>query len=271
MKVVVTGATGLVGSRLVSRLLEQGLDCHAVVRRPGSAPAGVNEVIGDLFDGDTLAQALEQADAVIHLAAMFRSVDEDLIWRTNLDGTRNLVEATARVAPEARFIMASTSHVYGPGGGRPGREDDPVAATAAYPASKIAAEKVLCTAGLTWSIQRYGFVYGDGDGHLDALPALVAGRSMHPAARMSMIHHRDIATVTGLALTGALDGQIVNVGDEAAMSLYELVHLAGGSMDPSAEPLPNPWHLVMDGSLARRLGFRPAVRTVHQAVADGLL
>ena len=56
MKVVVTGATGLVGSRLVSRLLEQGLDCHAVVRRPGSAPAGAYEVIGALFDGDTLAQ-----------------------------------------------------------------------------------------------------------------------------------------------------------------------------------------------------------------------
>ncbi|WBP93735.1 NAD(P)-dependent oxidoreductase [Mycolicibacterium neoaurum] len=271
MKIVVTGATGLVGSRLLQRLHEQGLDCHAVVRRPGSAPAGVTEVVGDLFDGDTLTRALDRADAVVHLAALFRSTDEDLIWRTNLDGTRNLIEATRRVAPETRLIMASTSHVYGTGGGRPGREDDPVAATAAYPASKIAAEKLLSMAGLTWTILRYGFVYGDGDGHLDALPALVAGGSMHPAARMSMVHHRDIATVTGLALAGALDGQIVNVGDEAAMSLYELVRLAGGSMDASADPLPNPWHLVMDGSLARRLGFRPAVRTVHQAVADGLL
>lgn len=71
---------------------------------------------------------------------------------------------------------------------------------------------------------------------------------------MSMIHHRDIATAMTLALTGAMDGRVVNITDDAPTSIYELVELAGETMDPSSEPLANPWYLHMNGSLARSLG-----------------
>ncbi|WP_376776650.1 hypothetical protein [Rhizobium laguerreae] len=47
--------------------------------------------------------------------------------------------------------------------------------------------------GLNWAIQRFGFVYGDKDGHLEELPRLVTNFKMHPAQRMSMIHHLDVA------------------------------------------------------------------------------
>ncbi|WP_420104304.1 hypothetical protein [Bosea sp. (in: a-proteobacteria)] len=53
---------------------------------------------------------------------------------------------------------------------------------------------------------------------------------------MSMVHHVDIGTATRLALSGALDGRIVNIGDDAPISLHELVELAGASMAPVAEP-----------------------------------
>ena len=66
-----------------------------------------------------------------------------------------------------------------------------------------------------------------------------------------MIHHRDIANAMNLALTGAMDGRIVNVADDAPTSIYELVELVGEKMEPSSEPLANPWHLHVDGSLAR--------------------
>jgi len=82
---------------------------------------------------------------------------------------------------------------------------------------------------------------------------------------MSMVHHVDIGTATRLALSGALDGRIVNIGDDAPTSLHELVELAGASMAPVSEPLASPWRLHMDVSLARRLGFQPVVRTVRQA------
>ncbi len=271
MKILVTGATGLVGARLLPRLVADGLDCHALVRRPGSAPAGVTEVIGDLFTIGSLTAALENVSAVIHLAAAFRTPDTGLIWKTNVEGTRNLISSVQQYASKARFIMASTAHVYGPAGTRPGREDDVVDPVQAYPASKLVAENDVRRSGLTWSIQRYGFVYGDRDGHLDSLPDLAPRAGLHPASRMSLIHHRDIATATRLALTGELDGHVVNITDEAPTSLYELVELAGGVMEPSSDALVNPWNLQMDGALARRLGFRPTVRTIHHAVEQGAL
>ncbi len=272
MKVLVTGATGLVGARLLPRLVADGLECRAAVRRAGSLPPGVTEVVADLFDTDSLGSAVDGVDAIIHLAALFRSADTDLIWKTNLDGTRNLIRAVQQHTPHARFIMASTAHVYGTDSARPGREDDTAAELPqAYPASKLAAESALRDSGLTWCIQRYGFVYGDQDGHLEALPGHAVAAGMHPAARMSLIHHRDIATAMRLALSGALDGQIVNITDDAPTSVYELVRAAGGDMQPSSEALPHPWHLQMDGSRARRLGFRPTVRTIHHAVELGAL
>jgi len=86
-----------------------------------------------------------------------------------------------------------------------------------------------------------------------------------------MVHHLDIATAMKLALAGAMDGHIVNIADEAPTSIYELAALVGGTMEPSAEPLANPWHLHMDASFARSLGFQPQVRTVYQAVQENLM
>lgn len=60
---------------------------------------------------------------------------------------------------------------------------------------------------------------------------------MHPAQKMSLIHHRDIANAMILALAGAMDGRIVNIVDEAPTSIYELLALIGETMEPSAEPL----------------------------------
>jgi UDP-glucose 4-epimerase len=270
MTVLITGATGLVGARLVPRLLAEGVACRALVRGEKTIADGAEAVSGDLLDGGTLAPAVRDVDAIIHLAATFRTADTGLIWRSNLEGTRNLIAAAKAYAPQARFIMASTAWIYDDDATHPGREGDVASPKLDYPASKLAAENELRRSGLTWSILRYGFVYGDNDGHLEALPELAAGR-LHPAQRMSMVHHRDIATATVLALSGALDGRIVNIADDAPTTVYELVELVGGTMAPSAEPLANPWHIHMDGSLARRLGFQPAVRTVYQAVQENLL
>ncbi|MFN8662345.1 MAG: NAD(P)-dependent oxidoreductase [Thermomicrobiales bacterium] len=271
MTILVTGATGLVGARLLPRLAATGVDCRALMRRGKEPPAGVTSVEGDLLDPASLTRAVTGVSTIIHLAAVFRSPDTELIWKSNLDATRNLIAATRAHAPGARFIMASTSNIYNIDSPRPGREDDAAAPAHAYPASKLAAENELRDSGLNWSIQRFGFVYGDRDGHLEALPQLVTRAGWHPAQRMSLIHHRDIATAMHLALTGALDGRIVNVVDEAPTSIYELTALTGETMAPSAEPLANPWHLHVDGSLGRSLGFQPTVRTVYQAVQENLM
>lgn len=271
MSVMVTGATGLVGARLLPRLVDAGVDCRVLVRSGRPAPAGATGIQADLLDPGSLAQAVEGMTAIIHLAAAFRTADTDLIWKTNLEGTRNLIEAAGVQAPDCRFIMAGTSNVYGADGSHPGREDDDVNPQQAYPASKLAAEKLFRESRLNWSILRFGFVYGDRDGHLEELPRHAVALKMHPAQRMSLVHHRDIATAITLALGGAIDRRIVNIADEAPTSVYELVRLVGGSMESSGAPLVDPWRLHMDVSLARSLGFQPVVRTVYQAVQEGLM
>lgn len=271
MTILLTGATGLVGERLLPRLLEAGESCRALVRAGKAVAAGATPWDGDLFDRDVLASAVDGVSAIVHLAAVFRSNDADLIWKSNLEGTQNLIAAAKTHAPEARFIMASTAHVYGRSSPHPGRETDMVDPEQAYPASKVAAERALQDSGLAWSILRFPFVYGDGDGHLEALSSHLSAFAFHPAQRMSTVHHRDIAAAINLALTGAFDGRIVNISDDAATTIYELVRLVGKDMDPSSEPMPNPWYLHVDGTLARDLGFRPAVRTVREAVENELI
>lgn len=271
MAVFITGVTGLVGARLLPRLVEAGVECRALVRGEKGVPAGVTAFEGDLFDRSILQQAVRGVTDIIHLAAVFRTRDTDLIWKSNLEGTQNLIGAVKDHAPAARFILASTSHVYGADSGRPGREDDPVDPKLAYPASKVAAEKALRESGLNSAVIRFPFVYGDRDGHLEELPKhAIAGR-WHPAKRISTIHHRDIATAMNLALKGLFDGRVVNIADEAPSSIYELAGLVGETLEPSAEPLDNPWHLHADTSLARSLGFRPSVRTVYQAVQEQIM
>jgi len=271
MTILVTGATGLVGTRLIPRLQAAGAEVRALVRAGKEAPSGAEQVEGDLLDPATLAKAVDGVTAVVHLAAVLRTPDPDLIWRANLEATNNLIAAVKEHAPQARFIMASTNLVYNHGLAHPAAETDPTTPEMPYPASKVAAEQALRESGLNWSVLRFGFVYGDGDGHLESAPKLLANWNWHPAQSMSLVHHRDIATAANLALAGNFDGHIVNVVDDLPTSLHEIAKVVGETYPESAEPLKDPWMGRNDGSLIRRLGFEPTVRTVYQAVKEGLM
>src|ERR1700733_7292847 len=112
MAILVTGGTGLVGSRLLRRFVDAGVDCRALVRPGKEVPTGATRVEGDLLDVDSLKPAVEGVAAIVHLAAVFRTPNQDAIWRANLDGTRNLIAAAKAHAPQSRFVMARTGLVY---------------------------------------------------------------------------------------------------------------------------------------------------------------
>jgi nucleoside-diphosphate-sugar epimerase len=268
---LLTGATGLVGSRLLPRLAQDGFKCRALVRSDAELPPGTIGVRGDLADPDTLRAAVEGVDAVVHLAALFRTQDEAAIWRANLDGTRNLIAAVQEHAPRARFVMSSTGNVYNADAARPALETDECSPTSAYGASKVAAEKLLRDSGLTWAVLRFPFVYGEGDGHLASLHTLAPQLGLHPAQSYAVAHHRDIAAAVRLALTGVMDGRIVNVTDGAPVTIFEMARLAGHPIEGSAEPLANPWFGHLDGTLIRELGFTPSVPTIYTAARDDIL
>jgi nucleoside-diphosphate-sugar epimerase len=280
MKILVTGATGKVGSRFVSHILAKQYDVRILVRDAGKASAlaelGAEVVIGNLNDPDTLPAAVKGIDAVIHIAAFFRSfTDNEGIIKTNHAGTVALANA-AIAAGVKRFIFTSTSNVYSSDNRRPSKEDDVVDINdpRAYSSSKIAAENELISLhknkGFDVRILRLAFVYGDKDPHIEEIIPVMKKWKRHSGYRMHMVHHVDVAQALMLLLhTEGLNGEIFNVADDAPISLYELVDsfgLAGDTFDPVEGPLVNPFEGIMDISkLRNRTGFRPLVPSYYVA------
>ena len=280
MKILVTGATGKVGSRFVARILKKGCDVRILVRDAVKASAlaefGAKVVIGDLYHPDTLPPAVAGIDAVVHLAALFRTfTDNEGIVKTNHAGTVALANA-AMAAGAKRFVFVSTGNVYGTTYPRPSKEDDVVNINdpRAYSASKVAAENELIalhkSTGFDVRVLRLGFVYGDNDPHMEEIIPYLKRLKMHSAARMHMVHHLDVAQALTLLLhTDGLNGEIFNVADDAPISMYEIANMFGrvaDTFDPEEGALPHPFQGVMDISKLRSTtGFRPLVPSYYVA------
>ena len=112
MIVVVTGANGLVGSRLCAALAERGADVRAVVRQPGAAPSlpGVVEHVGDFTDAGFAASVLAGADAAVTTVHPMGSAG-DVQRRIGVEGTATFARAAAAAGVE-RFLHVSTAAVY---------------------------------------------------------------------------------------------------------------------------------------------------------------
>lgn len=274
MKILVTGATGKVGSRLARRLARRGDHVRALVRdRARAVDLGSIELVeGDLLDADSLAAAVQGVDAVVHCAAFFRGATPEQAQAVNDLGTRQLASA-ARAASVRRFLFTSTGLVYGSTDGRLAREDDPCAPTAAYPVSKLAAERyLLALEGLDVRVLRLPFVYGDGDPHIEeAVPMM---RGLPPAQRMSIAHHVDVAQAIACVLDARSPAhRIYNVTDDEAPDLATVFASVGEPPpDGSAAERARHFDAVLDGRrLREELGFAPTYPRLADAIAAGAL
>ncbi len=182
MQFLVTGGAGFIGSHLVERLLADG---HEVVilddfndyydpRLKRRNIAAFNKAVrvheADIRDGERVDQIVsaERFDAIFHLAAragVRPSIQNPALYlSTNIDGTFNLLEA-ARKAGVPRFILASSSSVYGLIGQIPFREDMCIAQTISpYAATKLACEQLCSNYSHLYGMQivalRFFTVYG---------------------------------------------------------------------------------------------------------------
>ena len=170
-----------------------------------------------------------------------------------------------------RFIFTSTGLVYGATGDRPAREDDPCAPMAAYPLSKLAAERfLLALPDLDVRVLRLPFVYGDGDPHIEeAVPMM---RDFPATQRMSIAHHVDVAQAVMRLLDAASPAhRIYNVTDDEAPDLAALF-AAVGAEAPSGTDVERArqFQTVLDGRRLREdLGFKPVFPRLGNALAVG--
>jgi nucleoside-diphosphate-sugar epimerase len=273
MKILVTGATGKVGSRLAKRLATRAR-VRALVRDVNRATelreARIELAEGDLLKTETLAAALHGMDAVVHCAAFFRGATPEQAQAVNDLGTQELAKA-ARDASVKRFVFTSTGLVYGSNGGRLASEDDPCAPTAAYPSSKLAAERfLLALEGIDVRVLRLPFVYGDGDPHIaEAIPMM---RGFRPTQRMSLGHHADIAqAVARLFDTPSPAHRIYNVVDDEAPDLATVFASVGEPPpDGSNAEGGRAFDALLDGRRIREdLGFQPEYPRLADALARG--
>jgi nucleoside-diphosphate-sugar epimerase len=167
MRVLVTGATGFVGSHLAEALRRRGDDMTVLARSASKAaalaPLGVRVVPGDLHDRRALEQAAEAQDVVYHVAGVVAARSEADFMVANRDGTRNLVEVVGRVGA-GRLVLVSSMAAAGPTiKGRPLRGDEAPRPVTAYGRSKLAAEQAVTAAAFPWTIVRPPMVYGPRD------------------------------------------------------------------------------------------------------------
>lgn len=241
MRVLVTGATGFIGSHLVDRLLERGDTVRALVR-PSSDVSyleerGVELVRGDITDPASLPAAVDGIEAVYHAAAQ---VSDWGPWRefrsVTIGGTRNVLEAAAQ-AGVARFLQVSTDNVYSSRYlGKRMTEETPLETRFAwwdyYRRSKLAAERLAWRyhdeGRLAVTAVRPGLVLGERDrvmlpgvmAFLRSSSAMFLGNARN---RLPYVYVGDIAAGCLLAATHPeAAGQAYNLASSETVTQRDL-------------------------------------------------
>ncbi len=151
--ILVTGATGFIGARVVHELRARAVGVRALVHSPARAGSlanwDVELVEGDVGDPASLRSAAEGCEGIVHLVAIITGREADF-ERVMAQGTRNLVEA-AREAGTKRLVLMSAIGV-----------DDPGASGIPYFEAKREMERTVRRSGLEFVILRPSFVFGDG-------------------------------------------------------------------------------------------------------------
>lgn len=299
MRILVTGADGFVGRRLVRALAGRGHEVTAACR-PGWAPAAewlgpdasrVRVVPLELAEPESVrAAAGDGADAVAHLAAISSTSDArqdpGRAWQVNAVGTALLVDALAERAgaDRTRVLLASSAEVYGVGPASRRVETDPAQPVTVYAASKAGAETAALAAwrrsGLAVIIARAFPHTGAGQPPQFVVPSFVARVR---AARRSgaktvstgnldpvrdLLDVRDVIAAYLALLERGAAGEIYNVSRGEGVAIRELLSRIARLLGTEVEPVPDPSltrnldvpYLVGDPTkLQRATGWRPTI------------
>jgi UDP-glucose 4-epimerase len=290
-KIVVIGGAGFVGSHLVDRLVDQ--DCREIVvfdnfvrgRRANLTRAmhspKLRLIEGDIRDVAALDRALQGADYVFHLAALWllQCVENPRsALEVNITGTYNVIEACQR-ANVKRVVYSSSASVYGDMLISPMGEEHPFNNRTMYGATKIAGEQMLRAfnemSKLDWIGLRYFNIYGPRQDYRGAyvavmmkaldridvgLPPVIFGDGTQS---YDFVYVGDVARANVAALKADVTDECFNVASGKATSINELIglllELSGSSLEPEYRPAAQSFvsrRLASTTKAERLLGFK---------------
>jgi len=286
MKILITGADGLLGSNLVRVLLERGHTVRALIQagRPQLTLDGlpIERCIGDILLPETLAPAFEGMEAVIHAAASTSvwPARSEKMRRVVIEGTRNMIDAALN-SGISRMICVGTSNSFSPGSTKenPGREGTPYICGhygMDYMDSKYEAQKLLLEAheekGLPVLIVNPTFMIGPYDStpssgtmlirlYMGEIPGYTSGGK-------NWVHVRDVATAMANGLTMGVPGECYIVGNKN-LSYGEFFRKAAAVLGVAAPRLNMPRPLVLAtgaiGSLTASITGKPPLLSFPMA------
>ena len=244
MRALVTGATGFVGAAVAKALVAAGWQVRVLVRsgsdRGNLQPLAVQIVEGELADTGSLERALEGCDGLFHVAADYRlgTRDPRPLYRTNVEGTRNILGA-ARTVGVPRIVYTSSVATVGiPADGAPGDERTPVILgnmIGHYKRSKYLAEEVAreaARAGLSVVIVNPSTPVGPGDikptptGQL-VLDAACGRMPAYVDTGLNIVHVDDVAAGHLMAFERGHAGERYILGGEDMSLQTILAQIAG--------------------------------------------
>ncbi len=259
-RVLVTGASGFIGSHLAELLAREGARVTALCEYNSFNDWGwlerskfldaIEIVTGDIRDPYLCEQAVKGAEIVFHLAALipipysYRAPASFV--ETNVQGTLNLCQA-ARAHGSPRFIQTSTSEVYGTAQYVPIDEKHPLSAQSPYSATKIGADAIAMSFhnafGLPVTIARPFNTYGPRQSARAVIPTIISQlASGQQEVRLGDTRTtRDFTfvrdTCRGLMAVANMDGgagEVYNIGSNQEISIHDLFQLIAGLMNSSA-------------------------------------
>ena len=247
MRALVTGATGFVGAAVARALIREGWEVRALARK-GSDRRNVQhlplEVVeGDLADRASLDRALAECQALFHVAADYRlgAFDPRQLYQTNVEGTRNILEASHQAGIRRVVYTSSVATVGIPRDGSPGNEDTPVGVAdmvGHYKRSKFLAEQVVreaALAGMSVVIVNPSTPIGPGDvkptptGQL-VLDAAAGRMPAYVDTGLNIVHVDDVAAGHLLAFHRGRPGERYILGGQdltLRQILIEIARLVG--------------------------------------------
>jgi nucleoside-diphosphate-sugar epimerase len=211
-RILITGATGFIGSHLADALAAKNHQLRCLVRKTSSLAwikdLPVEYVYGDLFDHEVLRRAVREVDVVYHLAGLTKATTKEEYARGNHLATKNLLEAVLAERPGlSRFVHVSTQAAVGPSvGGVPVDETTPFHPITTYGVTKMEAEKecLRLMDRLPITITRPPAVYGPRDKDVFEFFSAMS-KGLQPMIgfnnkQVSLIHVKDL--VDGIIAAG---------------------------------------------------------------------